>query len=457
MNSNQKDTESISIAGKQSGRTVSLVPSRRMLICFLLVLPILATGPLLSTEWKIFALLLFAILCVVDAMIAGNRSVPVEVELPTIVRLSREVPGNIPLHIRNDSEKQMTLKIGISLPSYLEVPSSEKLISLSDVRWSEVLWECIPRKRGKYVVDRYHLEVDSPLGLWNVRRSYPLASEIRVYSDLSREWKKVQSRFWNRRETGIHPRRFLGQGREFEKLREYMPGDGFDQIHWKTTAKRGKPITKVFQTERTQEIYVVVDFSRRIAREVGNETVLEKFLRSGLLLGNIAQQQGDLFGVLTFSNQVETFLRAAAGKSHYAACRDALLTIQPRLVAPDFEELFSMIRTRLRRRALLMVLTDLNDPVLAESFWRSAMLVVRQHLLLVNMIRPEGVQPLFVQAVQNTADLYESLGNHILWKNLSELKNTLHRYGIQLNLVDTPELTGRLISEYVQVKERQLL
>ena len=98
------------------------------------------------------------------------------------------------------------------------------------------------------------------------------------------------------------------------------------------------------------------------------DTTLERFLTAALVLGLAAEQQGDLFGLLAFTNKVETFVRAKNGKAHYSACRDALYRLQPQIVTPDFEEVCTFIRLRLRRRALLVVLTALDDPVLAESF-----------------------------------------------------------------------------------------
>src|SRR5207249_4933492 len=98
-----------------------------------------------------------------------------------------------------------------------------------------------------------------------------------------------------------------------------------------------------------------------------------------------SEQQGHLFGLLTFSDKVQKFVRAKNGKAHYAACRDALYALQPQIVTPDFDELCSFIRLRLRRRALLVFLTALDDPVLAESFVRNMDLIRRQHLILVNM------------------------------------------------------------------------
>ena len=93
---------------------------------------------------------------------------------------------------------------------------------------------------------------------------------------------------------------------------------------------------------------------------------LESFVSSALILGQVAQKQGDAFGLITFSDRLHSFLRAKTGKAHYNGCREALYTLQPRLVTPDFEELFCFIRLRLRRRALIVILTDLDDPPLAE-------------------------------------------------------------------------------------------
>src|SRR5438105_2526977 len=113
------------------------------------------------------------------------------------------------------------------------------------------------------------LEAASPLGFWAVRRSLPINLELRVYPNLLRERKSLAALFLNRGAFGLHAQRQIGKGRDFEKLREYIPGDSSDEIHWKATAKRGHPVTKVFQIERTQEVYVIIDASRLSARTAG--------------------------------------------------------------------------------------------------------------------------------------------------------------------------------------------
>jgi len=186
--------------------------------------------------------------------------------------------------------------------------------------------------------------------------------------------------------------------------------------------------------------------------------VLERFLTASLILGLAAEQQGDLFGLLTFSDRVQKFVRAKNGKAHYAACRDAIYGLQPQIVTPDFEELGSFIRLRLRRRALLVFLTSLDDPVLSESFVRSLDLICRQHLIFVNMLQPPGVRLLFSDPNVTSLDaIYQQLGGHLRWHKLCELEKVLQRRGVRFALLDNENLSAQLIAQYLSVKQRQLI
>jgi uncharacterized protein (DUF58 family) len=433
------------------------VPTSRMLYAFALILPFAAIVPIVSAVVPLFAFGLFFLIAIVDALMAANANV--KVLLPGLVRLSKDRAGSIGIRIDNLDHKHKTIRIGLPIPSEIESESYNQVVALPEgAEFSRFEWACLPKKRGKFGIGHCFLEQQSLLGMWSLRTIQNVACEIRVYPNLTEERKKLAAQFLNRENYGAHARRMVGQGREFEKLREYVPGDAYDQLHWKATAKRGRPITKVFQMERTQEVYVALDFSRRSAREMEQETALEFFMRSALILGAVAQQQGDHFGVITFSNRVHGFLRAGNGRAHYHACRDMLYSLQPQMVTPDFEDLFSFARLKLRKRALLIILTDLNDPMLAESFVKSAALVARHHLLLVNMIRPQGAFPLFENPVAPSVDaVYEALSGHMVWENLKDLRNVLRRYGINLSQLHLPSMSVELVDQYFDVKSRQLL
>ena len=401
-----------------------------------------------------------------DALMARRTLAGIGIELPPVARMSKDRPSTLDVRIRNDGQLrrgQRVLRVALGWP--LEVPPSIEELDLilpAGSEWSRLSWTCSPARRGKYRIDSAFVEGSSPLGLWASRKTVPVQSEIRVYPNLLTERKQLASLFLNRGVFGIHTRRQVGRGRDFEKLREYTPGDGFDEIHWKATARRAKPITKVFQIERTQEIYVVIDASRLSARKIGEgdkqTVILERLVTAALVLGMAAERQGDLFGLLSFTDKVEGFVRARNGKTHYGTCRDALYTLQPRGVTPDFDEVCSFIRLRLRRRALIIFLTSLDDPALAESFVRNVELIRRKHLVVVDMIRQPRTAPLFSGSAPNsTDDLYLELGGHLRWHKLRQVEKTLRRLGVGFSQIENERLSADLVSQYLGIKQRQLL
>ncbi len=401
---------------------------------------------------------------VIDAVLSFSGLNGISLTAPPVVRASKDRPAKLELQIGNLSQKPRRLRVGLGLASPIQSDHEILDLIMPPSERSKIDWPFLARCRGNYHLNRAYVETASPLGFWAFRSSLPLQCQIRVYPNLLTERKNLAALFLNRGTFGLHARRQVGKGRDFEKLREYVPGDSYDEIHWKATARRGHPITKVFQIERTQEIYVVIDASRLSARSVISDganigaPILERYITAALVLGLAAERQGDLFGLLTFSDKVESFVRARNGKAHYHACRDSIYSLEPRSVTPDYDELASFIRLRLRRRALLVVLTALDDPVLAESFVRNMDLLCRQHLVLVNMIKPTGADPLFTHPnVATNNDLYEELRGHLQWHNLRELQKVLQRRGVDFSMLENERLSADLVSQYLNVKQRQLL
>jgi uncharacterized protein (DUF58 family) len=440
-----------------------IVPCARLLTwAAMVVLPaaLLAAVAQSFSPMAVACVVLFLGIAVLDAVLGFGGLEGIEVLLPAVVRLSKDRDGAIEIQIKNDRQNARHLRLGLALPREFSAPQEDLRVKLpGQSLWSRLDWPCTPLRRGSYRLEKCHLETVSPLGFWAVRAAAPVRSEVRVYPNLLRERNSAAAIFLNRGVFGIHNQRQIGKARDFEHLREYIPGDGYEDIHWKATAKRGHPVTKIFQIERTQEIYVVIDASRLSARLAPDgSTILERYITAGLVLGMAAEQQGDLFGLITFSDRIENFVRAKSGQSHYNLCRDAIYALQPRQVTPDFDELAGFIRLRLRRRALLVFLTSLDDPVLAESFLRGMDLVCRQHVILVNMMKTPEIAPMFSgPPVEGVDDLYRHLGGHILWHNLRELEKKLQRRGVRFSLVENERLGAQLITQYMSVKQRQVL
>jgi uncharacterized protein (DUF58 family) len=436
-----------------------IVPRTPLLVWFAaLALPLATLAAILPGTMTVCVagIGLLAALAAADAW--GSRALlrDIRVELPAVARLQKDCDGVITGAIQRAGGKPRSLRVGLPFPRQIgDAGGGVATLLPAGAERVGIAWPCHPLERGQYPLTQYFLETPSRLGLWAIRRARETKCELRVYPNFLDERKHIAALFLNRGRLGIHAQRQVGKGRDFEKLREYIPGDSYDEIHWKASAKRGRPVTKVFQAERTQEVYVVLDASRLMARE---SALFERYITAGLLLGVAAEQQGDSFGMIAFSDRVLHFARARSGKAQFNVCRDMLHTLQPQGVTPDFDELASFIRTRLRKRALLVFLTALDDPALSESFLHAMDLICRQHLILVNMLRPAAAQPVFSDSrVSTTDDLYGKLGGHLLWHDLRELGTVLHRRGVRFTLLEKEMLTASLVSQYVNVKAMQLI
>jgi uncharacterized protein (DUF58 family) len=416
----------------------------------------------------------FLLVAFIDGVKVADRLAGIHVALPALVRLSTGRAGEFRLFIHNEKMRSGHLRLGLPFPLEIFSTQPDLFVELPEaVVDSSVIWPCKALKQGQYKLDKCYLEAGSPLGLWAMRTTVPISCEFRVFPNLLMERKHLTGLFQNKG-LGVHAQRQVGKGREFEQLREYMAGDSFEDIHWKATAKRGLPVTKVYQIERIQEIYIFIDSSRLSARNAGlpngsrqvndeaghdlSMTVLERFTIAALVMGLAADRQGDLFGIGAFDSMVRNFVRAKNGKTHYDSCRDILYTLQPQSVSPDFTEVFTFISTHIRRRALLVFLTSLDDPVLAENFVQHIELICRKHLVIVGMMKPALAMPLFsTPVVTSVDDIYQHLGGHMLWGGLREIEKKLQRNGVGFGLLENENLCTGLIGRYLAVKRRQIL
>jgi uncharacterized protein (DUF58 family) len=444
---------------------VNFVPSKRLLwAVFAAALVAVLAGPLefLRPLW-LLSLAGVGLWALADLALSLSAWSMPKAKVAELLRFTKDRPGSMTVTFTKTERAALRVRLGIGLPAGWESQVLERWVDLPEGEGaSRIEWPCTPRHRGRYEGVLVCCEVDSRLGCWRLRSRERLATELRVYPNLFSEKKSLAAIFLPRSQFGARLRSMVGRGREFEKLREYMPGDGYDEIHWKATAKRGIPITKVFQAERTQEVYVLIDASRLSARSLTHEgqvtTTLERYITSALVMLLAATRQGDRFGLVVYDDRVRLFLRAKNGASHYAACRDAVHAITPSPVSPDMGELVRHIRASLRNRALLFFLSDLTDPVLAEDCVKHLPVLARQHLVMLNQVRPVGVARLFSGSeVGDEDEIYERLAGHDRWNEARALGLRLKPLGVTANMLENENLAAQLVTQYLRIKERQAL
>ncbi len=453
-----------------------IVPSIRLIVMTSLVFVPLSMVAAFIPQWTAGACvgaLVWTALAVTDALRAADRLKGVKISLPDVIRMTVGQPTEVLLSIHNSHHKTLLLRVGVALTPMLSSSMVDLQITLnSEPEVRTVACTLQGEKRGHYRISAGVMETLSQRGFWQVRQRFSLKAEARVYPNLIGGHEQLKGLFC-RQDWGLHAQRSVGKGREFEQLREYLPGDSFEDIDWKATARRRHPITRIYQVEQSQDIYIMLDASRLSTRSStylvdrrqqvrkersASQTIFDRYIAAALVMAVVTDRMADRLGLIVFTNQPDCFIKAGSGKAHYSACRDTLYTQVPHTVSPDYDELFTFIGIHVRKRALLLFLTNLDDPVLRESFLKAMTAAARQHVIMVNMLRPTDAYPLFSSGdIRSSQGIYQHLVGHMVWESLNDTRSRLRKIGVGFGLLNEDQLCTQIVSQYIGVKQRQIL
>src|SRR5579883_983055 len=158
-----------------------------------------------------------------DALLRHRPAAGIRVNLPELSRIFKDRPAAVRIRVQNPSRVAKRVRVGLPAPPGIDAANEDQFVDLPDgAEAAEFEWRITPRRRGRYLFDAVYLETRSVFGLWSVRRKLSAAMEIRVYPNL-RTGRDLRALRQGR--AGIRAIRQIGRGRDFEKLREYVPGD----------------------------------------------------------------------------------------------------------------------------------------------------------------------------------------------------------------------------------------
>ena len=250
----------------------------------------------------------------------------------------------------------------------------------------------VPRERGRTALRSYHARILSRLGIVELRRTFRVAVALRVMPDLSALDRSGDLVARTKLiEAGLRRLRRRGVGGEFESLREYTTDDPFRAIDWKATARRGKPMVAQYEVERAQQIVVAIDAGRLMSARLGDRRKLDYAVSAALAIAAIARLAADRVGVVAFAANVLARVAPGTGAQHSAQLTDVLSDLEPRFEEADYERAFLDIERTLRRRSLVVLFTDLFDPVASSAVLGAAKLLTTRHLVLVVLMNDAAI------------------------------------------------------------------
>ncbi len=323
--------------------------------------------------------------------------------------------------------------------------------------WRET-YELHPMRRGTYQFGDVWLRVESPFKLV-VRqlrvsrqepvRVYPNLRAIRQYDLLARRGRLP--------EVGVHRTRNLGRGNEFERLRDYQPDDEYRRINWKATARRLHPVTVEYETERSQNLLLMLDTGRLMGTPVGALDKLDHALNSALMLAYVASKMGDRVGALAFADQVRVFVPPARGDRQFQLLLDALHAVRVQPVESDLRRTVSFLASRHQRRSLVIFFTDLAGELDATAMIASLGLLARRHLVVCASLSDPDLLAMEEQLPSDSLQAYEKVVARRLIDERRGVVEKLERFGIA-TIEGSPEsLSPAMINHYLETKARSRL
>jgi len=353
-------------------------------------------------------------------------------------------------------------------PALVEEPATHRLTAFPRVSAS-LRYRVEPKERGDWDTGWLYVRYRSPLGLTERWAKAPLTQTVRVYPAL-RTGEEQQIFLARSRQIDLQLRQAhqRGLGRDFESLREYREGDDLRDICWTATARRGSPITRQYQSERSQPVWIVLDCGRlmraRVAmaqspRECGPapSTKLDHACTTAVALAQLALYSGDKVGLLAYGQGIQQQLLPGRGASHLRQLIESLAQVRAEAGEANHLRATAVLNRLQPRRSLILWVTDLAETAMRPEVIDGALQLLRRHVLLfVAMAQPEvefiaQARPKNVEQMFRAAAAQEMAGRREL------LLARLHEQGA-LTLDLTPEaLTSTVLNQYLAVKERAMV
>ena len=394
----------------------------------------------------------------------------VEISREMNSKFSLGVENVVTLKVVNRSRYRLRLRIKDDFPDEFLYETVLHDCHVSPMHSMDISYRLTPLRRGIYQFVDIHLQCWGALGLIVRRRRIPASAEIKVYPNLQavRQYELLVKRGMLH-QIGLKTSRQFGEGTEMERLREYSPDDDFRRIDWKATARQRKPIVREFETERSQDIVIMLDTGRLMASPILLETStltaeesttqkamlkLDYAINTTLMTAYVSMLKGDKVGLIAFADRVHQYLAPKPGKKQFLTMLETIYALPVHPVEPDFVEAFKYLASKQRRRALIILFTDILDSDSAEGIAAYVSQLSKHHLVACVTLTDSGIVELAEQGTKDSKSVYQkAIAERLLQEKHATLE-ILRRQGVITIDVPAHQLTMAVVNKYLELKAK---
>ncbi len=373
-------------------------------------------------------------------------------------------PHPVQLELENASGRTYTLFVRDDSHPQLQSQPEQFSLVLPGRSRAVLRYRLRARRRGAFEFQWVYLRLPSRWHLWQRFLALPVPGTLHVYPDMKQLDQYALLARTNRLALlGLRRTRRVGQDNEFERLRDYTPDDNYRHIDWRATARRRKLTVKEFQTNQSQTVIFLVDCGRMMVNRSSGLSLLDHAFNAVLMLSYVALEHGDRVGLMCFSDRIHSFVPPEGGQRQMNRLIHACFDRFPQLVESRYDEAFLYLQTHCRKRALVVLLTNLIDELNAQMLTDHLRAVARRHLPLAVLLRDprlfEPLQPLEQSPgrFRSSVEFYRAAAaaEVVLWRH--QVLATWHAHGVLYLDVFPDQLTAPLVNRYLEIKARHLL
>ena len=368
-------------------------------------------------------------------------------------------PVEVSIVVSNVSNRSLKLQLKDEYPHEMRLGSDRTAVmQLEPDQTASFSYSVTPPSRGRYDFGHVAVRYLSRLGLVWISTAVADAQTVKVYPNMRRA-REIELKALGARSFLAIQRRAVrrGEGREFESMRDYVRGDELRHISWATTARRGRLTTRQYQIERDQTVIIAIDGGRLMTGRIGDETKFDTAIHASLALISACARAGDNCGIAVFGRKVKRSLPPKRGAEHLDAVLELLYDLEPELIEPSYPRAFQFLASQTKKRAFVVILTDLIDKNSSRELLNSLKLLRPRHLPLVVTIGDRDLNAAVSTFPRDEKDVFtQSAAEEIIHQRETALRMVESMGGLALD-VTTKTLGPKLLETYLRVKERGLL
>ncbi len=312
-----------------------------------------------------------------------------------------------------------------------------------------------PTERGVYGFGHVRVFVNTVLGLMQRRFTCCAPQDVKVYpSYMMLRQYELLAMSNNLTEMGIKRIRRIGHNTDFEQIKDYVVGDDYRTINWRATARRHQLMVNVYQEERAQQVYQVVDKGRMMQQTFNGMTLLDYAINASLVLSYVAINKQDKAGLVTFSDKFETFIHASRQSGHMQTLQEALYAEHTEFAETDYSALLTGLSRHVSHRSLLVLYTSFTSMAALRRQLSYLRQLAMRHRLLVVFFEDEELRTFANTPARKTEDTYQRVIAEKFAYEQHLIVQTLRQYGIQALLTTPNNLSVDVINKYLEMKSR---